>query len=166
VRPATEVRQDPPDKGACGCGGLGAYYRVLSASLSSSLDKRRKMMYTALDKPAHKPTPGQCPLDGRTTDANGCYREHNAAPKFLRFIWAKDWLRTVNSRRKSARGLRQSSAALPPPVAISYLGGLFFFFFFLVSRAKTAANLAIDLLRQRGLRLHVTAMPTWYFAGI
>ena len=121
---------------------------IVFASSSSNLDTFRKSEYTALD-PA--PTPANSPLDAATTDVERLFREHNAA--LLRFIWAK--IGSEQEAREIAQEAYVHLLQLHHPVAISYLRAFLF---------KTAANLAIDRLRQRGRRSHVTAMADVDFA--
>ena len=97
------------------------------------------------------PAPANTPLDAETTDVERLFREHNAA--LLRFIWAK--IGSEQEAREIAQEAYVHLLQLHQPVAISYLRAFLF---------KTAANLAIDRLRQRGRRLHVTAMADVDFA--
>lgn len=79
------------------------------------------------------------------------FREHNAA--LLRFISAK--VGSEQEAREIAQEAYVRLLQLDEPGAVSYLRAFLF---------KTAANLAIDRLRQRGRRSHVESMADLDFA--
>jgi RNA polymerase sigma-70 factor (ECF subfamily) len=84
-------------------------------------------------------------------DVEQLFREHNAA--LLRFISAK--IGSEQEAREIAQEAYVHLLQLNHPEAVSYLRALLF---------KTAANLAIDRLRQRGRRTHVASMADVDFA--
>lgn len=84
-------------------------------------------------------------------DVERLFREHNAA--LLRFIAAK--IGSEQEAREIAQEAYVHLLQLDCPAAISFLRAFLF---------KTAANLAIDRLRQRRRRAHVTSMPELDFA--
>jgi RNA polymerase sigma-70 factor (ECF subfamily) len=86
-----------------------------------------------------------------TGDVERLFREHNSA--LLRFISAK--IGSEQEAREIAQEAYVHLLQLNHPEAISYLRAFLF---------KTAANLAIDRLRQRGRRTHVTSMAEVDFA--
>jgi RNA polymerase sigma factor (sigma-70 family) len=87
-----------------------------------------------------------------TIDVERLFREHNAA--LLRFIAAK--IGSEQEAREIAQEAYVHLLQLHHPAAVSYLRAFLF---------KTAANLAIDRLRQRGRRLHVISMAELEFAA-
>lgn len=86
-----------------------------------------------------------------TSDVERLFREHNAA--LLQFIAAK--LGSEQEAREIAQEAYVHLLQLNHPEAVSYLRAFLF---------KTAANLAIDRLRERGRRSHVTSMAEVDFA--
>lgn len=84
-------------------------------------------------------------------DVERLFREHNAA--LLRFIAAK--VGSAQEAREIAQEAYVHLLQLDRPGAISFLRAFLF---------KTAANLAIDRLRQRNRRSHVTSVPDLGFA--
>lgn len=78
-------------------------------------------------------------------DVERLFREHNAA--LLRFIAAR--VGSEHEAREIAQEAYVHLLQLDHPEAVSYLRAFLF---------RTAANLAIDRLRQRGRRAHVTAL--------
>jgi RNA polymerase sigma factor (sigma-70 family) len=86
-----------------------------------------------------------------TIDVERLFREHNAA--LLRFISAK--VGSEQEAREIAQEAYVHLLQLNHPGAVSFLRAFLF---------KTAANLAIDRLRQRGRRSHLTSMPELDFA--
>ena len=90
-------------------------------------------------------------LDPETIDVERLFREHNAA--LLRFIAAK--IGSEQEAREIAQEAYVHLLQLDHPAAVSFLRAFLF---------KTAANLAIDRLRQRGRRSHLTSMPELDFA--
>jgi RNA polymerase sigma factor (sigma-70 family) len=86
-----------------------------------------------------------------TIDVERLFREHNAA--LLRFIAAK--VGSEQEAREIAQEAYVHLLQLDHPGAVSFLRAFLF---------KTAANLAIDRLRQRGRRAHFTSMPELDFA--
>ena len=80
-----------------------------------------------------------------TADVERLFREHNAA--LLRFISAK--VGSAQEAREIAQEAYVHLLQLDCPAAVSFLRAFLF---------KTAANLAIDRLRQRRRRSHVTSM--------
>jgi RNA polymerase sigma factor (sigma-70 family) len=89
--------------------------------------------------------PGEGPVPA-PPDVERLFREHNTA--LLRFIAAK--LGSEHEAKEIAQEAYVQLLRLNHPEAISYQRAFLF---------KTAANLAVDRLRQRGRRAHVTAMP-------
>jgi RNA polymerase sigma-70 factor (ECF subfamily) len=89
--------------------------------------------------------------DIETSDVERLFREHNSA--LLRFISAK--MGSEQEAREIAQEAYVHLLQLNHPETVSYLRAFLF---------KTAANLAIDRLRQRGRRSHVTSMPEVDFA--
>jgi RNA polymerase sigma-70 factor (ECF subfamily) len=85
------------------------------------------------------------------SDVERLFREHNAA--LLRFILAK--IGSEQEAREIAQEAYVHLLQLDHPAAVSFLRAFLF---------KTAANLAIDRLRQRGRRSHMTAMAEVDFA--
>jgi RNA polymerase sigma-70 factor (ECF subfamily) len=85
------------------------------------------------------------------TDVERLFREHNAA--LLRFISAK--IGSEQEAREIAQEAYVHLLQLNHPEAVSYLRAYLF---------KTASNLAIDRLRQRGRRTHVTSVAEVDFA--
>jgi RNA polymerase sigma-70 factor (ECF subfamily) len=85
------------------------------------------------------------------SDVEQLFRDHNVA--LLRFISAK--LGSEQEAREIAQEAYVHLLQLNHPEAISYLRAFLF---------KTAANLAIDRLRQRGRRMNVASMPDVDFA--
>lgn len=90
--------------------------------------------------------------DVATSDIERLFREHNAA--LLRFISAK--MGSEQEAREIAQEAYVHLLQLNHPETVSYLRAFLF---------KTAANLAIDRLRQRGRRTHVTSMAEVDFAA-
>jgi RNA polymerase sigma factor (sigma-70 family) len=93
-----------------------------------------------------------CPTaETGSSDIERLFREHNAA--LLRFISAK-----IGSRQE-AREIAQEAYVhllqLDHPEAVSYLQAFLF---------RTAANLAVDRLRQRGRRTHMLGSAELDFA--
>jgi RNA polymerase sigma factor (sigma-70 family) len=86
-----------------------------------------------------------------TSDVERLFREHNAT--LLQFISAK--VGSEQEAREIAQEAYVHLLRLNHPEAISYLRAFLF---------KTAANLAIDRLRERGRRTHVTSMAEVDFA--
>jgi RNA polymerase sigma factor (sigma-70 family) len=86
-----------------------------------------------------------------TIDVERLFREHNAA--LLRFIAAK--VGSEQEAREIAQEAYVHLLQLDHPAAVSFLRAFLF---------KTAANLAIDRLRQRGRRSHFMSMPELDFA--
>jgi RNA polymerase sigma-70 factor (ECF subfamily) len=97
------------------------------------------------------PTPAPGISEIGTSDVERLFREHNAA--LLRFISAK--IGSEQEAREIAQEAYVHLLQLNHPAAVSFLRAFLF---------KTAGNLAIDRLRQRGRRLHVTAMGEVDFA--
>jgi RNA polymerase sigma factor (sigma-70 family) len=89
--------------------------------------------------------------DTGTNDVDRLFREHNAT--LLRFIAAK--IGSEQEAREIAQEAYVHLLQLDHPEAISYLRAFLF---------KTAANLAVDRLRQRGRRTHVSEMGDVDFA--
>lgn len=92
--------------------------------------------------------------DGALSDAAGIeqlFVQHNAA--LLRFIAAK--IGSEQEAREIAQEAYVHLLRLHHPEAVSYLRAFLF---------KTAANLAVDRLRQRSRRNHVTSMAEVDFA--
>jgi RNA polymerase sigma factor (sigma-70 family) len=89
--------------------------------------------------------------DAATSDIERLFREHNSA--LLRFISAK--MGSEQEAREIAQEAYVHLLQLNHPETVSYLRAFLF---------KTAANLAIDRLRQRGRRTHVTSMADVDFA--
>jgi RNA polymerase sigma factor (sigma-70 family) len=85
------------------------------------------------------------PTSTETVDVEQLFREHNAA--LLRFISAK--VGSEQEAREIAQEAYVHLLQLDHPAAISFLRAFLF---------KTAANLAIDRLRQRSRRAHTTSM--------
>jgi RNA polymerase sigma factor (sigma-70 family) len=83
--------------------------------------------------------------DAEISDVERLFREHNAA--LLRFILAK--IGSEQEAREIAQEAYVHLLQLDHPAAVSFLRAFLF---------KTAANLVIDRLRQRGRRSHITAM--------
>jgi len=86
-----------------------------------------------------------------TADVERLFREHNSA--LLRFISAK--IGSEQEAREIAQEAYVHLLQLNHPEAISYLRAYLF---------KTASNLAVDRLRQRGRRTHVTSVAELDFA--
>lgn len=84
-------------------------------------------------------------------DVERLFREHNAA--LLRFISAK--IGSEQEAREIAQEAYVHLLQLNHPSAVSFLRAFLF---------KTAANLAIDRLRQRDRRSHLVSMPELDFA--
>lgn len=84
-------------------------------------------------------------------DVERLFREHNAA--LLRFIAAK--IGSEQEAREIAQEAYVHLLQLDQRAAVSFLRAFLF---------KTAANLAVDRLRQRGRRSHLTSMPDVDFA--
>jgi RNA polymerase sigma factor (sigma-70 family) len=84
-------------------------------------------------------------------DVERLFREHNAA--LLRFIAAK--IGSEQEAREIAQEAYVHLLQLDCPAAISFLRAFLF---------KTASNLAIDRLRQRRRRMHMTSMADLDFA--
>lgn len=84
-------------------------------------------------------------------DVERLFREHNAA--LLRFISAK--IGSEQEAKEIAQEAYVHLLRLDHPEAVSYLRAFLF---------KTASNLAIDRLRQRGRRDHVSSMADVDFA--
>ena len=105
------------------------------------------------DRPALESQPTiPAPTSGiRSGDVERLFREHNAA--LLRFISAN--IGSEQEAREIAQEAYVHLLQLHHPEAVSYLRALLF---------KTAANLAIDRLRQRGRRTHVASMADVDFA--
>ena len=85
-------------------------------------------------------------------DVERLFREHNAA--LLRFISAK--VGSEQEAREIAQEAYVHLLQLNHPAAVSFLRAFLF---------KTAANLAVDRLRQRGRRSHLVSMPELDFAA-
>lgn len=96
------------------------------------------------------PSPSSPPAS-ETIDVERLFREHNAA--LLRFIAAK--VGSEQEAREIAQEAYVHLLQLDHPAAVSFLRAFLF---------KTAANLAIDRLRQRARRAHMTSMPELDFA--
>jgi RNA polymerase sigma factor (sigma-70 family) len=96
-----------------------------------------------VDPPIDAPRPDTT-LDGPTVER--LFVAHNAA--LLRFIAAK--VGSEQEAKEIAQEAYVHLLRLDHPEAVSYLRAFLF---------KTAANLAVDRLRQRGRRTHVTAGP-------
>jgi RNA polymerase sigma-70 factor (ECF subfamily) len=90
-------------------------------------------------------SPGEAASQAARIDVDRLFRDHNAA--LLRFIAAK--VGSEHEAREIAQEAYVHLLQLDQPEAISYLRAFLF---------RTAANLAIDRLRQRGRRSHVTAL--------
>jgi RNA polymerase sigma factor (sigma-70 family) len=88
------------------------------------------------------PAPGLANLNSGTPDVERLFREHNAA--LLRFILAK--IGSEQEAREIAQEAYVHLLQLDHPAAVSFLRAFLF---------KTAGNLAIDRLRQRGRRAHI-----------
>lgn len=97
------------------------------------------------------PTSPTAVTNTETIDVEQLFREHNAA--LLRFISAK--IGSEQEAREIAQEAYVHLLQLDHPAAISFLRAFLF---------KTAANLAIDRLRQRGRRTHMTSMADLDFA--
>lgn len=89
--------------------------------------------------------------NGATIDVERLFREHNAA--LLRFISTK--IGSEQEAREIAQEAYVHLLQLDHSAAVSFLRAFLF---------KTAANLAIDRLRQRGRRSHLMSMPELDFA--
>ncbi len=87
----------------------------------------------------------ESPGSAQRVDVEQLFREHNAA--LLRFIAAK--IGSTSEAREIAQEAYVHLLQLDQPEAISYLRAFLF---------RTAANLAVDRLRQRGRRRHVTPL--------
>ncbi len=98
---------------------------------------------------AHSSSPGVTTPE--TTDVERLFREHNAA--LLRFIAAK--IGSEQEAREIAQEAYVHLLQLDCPAAVSFLRAFLF---------KTASNLAIDRLRQRRRRSHLTSMADVDFA--
>jgi RNA polymerase sigma-70 factor (ECF subfamily) len=98
------------------------------------------------------PSPSELTSDDGTSDVERLFRDHNAA--LLRFISAE--IGSEQEAREIAQEAYVHLLQLDHPEAVSYLRAFLF---------KTAANLAVDRLRQRGRRSHVTAMADLDFAA-
>ncbi|MCC7463559.1 MAG: sigma-70 family RNA polymerase sigma factor [Gammaproteobacteria bacterium] len=92
----------------------------------------------------HRSSPQPAPQAARI-DVERLFRDHNAA--LLRFIAAR--VGSEHEAREIAQEAYVHLLQLDQPGAISYLRAFLF---------RTAANLAIDRLRQRGRRSHVGAL--------
>lgn len=101
-----------------------------------------------MEAPGHPRAPVP---DLEKSDVERLFREHNAA--LLRFIAAK--IGSEQEAREIAQEAYVHLLRLDHPGAISYLQAFLF---------KTAANLAVDRLRQRGRRLHISSMADVDFA--
>ncbi len=101
-----------------------------------------------LESPAEQPAARP---DDDNRDVERLFREHNSA--LLRFIAAK--VGSEQEAREIAQEAYVHLLQLDHPEAISYLRAFLF---------KTASNLAIDRLRQRGRRGHVSSMANVDFA--
>jgi RNA polymerase sigma factor (sigma-70 family) len=97
------------------------------------------------------PTSSSALSNAETIDVERLFREHNAA--LLRFISAK--VGSEQEAREIAQEAYVHLLQLSHPAAVSFLRAFLF---------KTAANLAIDRLRQRGRRSHLRSMPELDFA--
>ena len=97
------------------------------------------------------PTQSGPTADSGTSDIERLFREHNAA--LLRFISAK--IGSKQEAREIAQEAYVHLLQLDHPEAVSYLRAFLF---------RTAANLAIDRLRQRGRRAHLTGSAEFEFA--
>ena len=93
----------------------------------------------------------QAAPDAGTADVERLFREHNAA--LLRFIAAK--IGSQQEAHEIAQEAYVHLLQLDHPAAVSFLRAFLF---------KTAGNLAIDRLRQRSRRSHVTAAGEVDFA--
>lgn len=98
------------------------------------------------EKPASTPEPCSTPQQRpEATDIERLFRDHNTA--LLRFIATK--LGSEQEAREIAQEAYVQLLRLNHPETISYLRAFLF---------KTAANLAVDRLRQRGRRRQVTSL--------
>jgi RNA polymerase sigma-70 factor (ECF subfamily) len=97
------------------------------------------------------PAPSKLASNDETSDVDRLFREHNAA--LLRFIAAK--VGSEHEAREIAQEAYVHLLQLRHPSAVSFLRAFLF---------KIAANLAIDRLRQRGRRTHVSVMADMDFA--
>src|SRR5688572_9095926 len=107
------------------------------------------MVFMKLDP--QKPVPSGNPQSVESLDVERLFRTHNAA--LLRFIAAK-----VGSEQEAMEIAQEAYVQLlrlDHPEAISYLQAFLF---------KTAANLAVDRLRQRSRRSHIASMSDVNFA--
>lgn len=91
------------------------------------------------------------PANAAAIDVERLFREHNAA--LLRFIAAR--IGSEQEAREIAQEAYVHLLQLDSPAAVSFVRAFLF---------KTAANLAIDRLRQRGRRSHLTTLPELDFA--
>lgn len=89
--------------------------------------------------------PTVSPAGADPADVERLFREHNEA--LLRFIAAK--VGSEQEAREIAQEAYVQLLRLHHPEAVSYLRAFLF---------KTAANLAVDRLRQRGRRGHITSL--------
>jgi RNA polymerase sigma factor (sigma-70 family) len=92
--------------------------------------------------PAEGEIPKSAPSAPESTEVERLFREHNAS--LLRFIAAK--IGSEQEAKEIAQEAYVHLLQLDHPEAISYLRAFLF---------KTASNLAVDRLRQRGRRAHV-----------
>ena len=97
------------------------------------------------------PSPSTATGSGDAIDVERLFREHNAA--LLRFILAK--IGSEQEAREIAQEAYVHLLQLHHPGAVSFLRAFLF---------KTAANLTIDRLRQRGRRRNVAASADLDFA--
>jgi RNA polymerase sigma-70 factor (ECF subfamily) len=115
---------------------------------SSNVDELEKREDSALET-----VPGTSPVaeEAAMTDVERLFRDHNVA--LLRFISAK-----IGSKQEACEIAQEAYVhllQLRHPGAVSFLRAFLF---------KTAGNLAIDRLRQRGRRSHVTTLGQVDFA--
>ncbi len=96
--------------------------------------------------------PSTSTANAATIDVERLFREHNAA--LLRFISAK--VGSEQEAREIAQEAYVHLLQIDRPGAVSFLQAFLF---------KTAANLAIDRLRQRSRRSHMLSMPEVDFAA-
>jgi RNA polymerase sigma factor (sigma-70 family) len=116
--------------------------------VSEPFDKESLALEAA---PSPIPTTPSATAGSSAIDVERLFREHNAA--LLRFIAAK--IGSEQEAREIAQEAYVHLLQLNHPAAVSFLRAFLF---------KTAANLAIDRLRQRGRRSHLTSMPDLDFA--
>lgn len=98
------------------------------------------------------PSSVTAPAAAETIDVERLFREHNAS--LLRFISAR--IGSEQEAREIAQEAYVHLLQLDRPGAVSFLQAFLF---------KTAANLAIDRLRQRGRRSHMVSLPEVDFAA-